>query len=437
MEGLARHGTSPEPHPDGAVACVVARLPGPSGRAARERLVAELRERPGLTLRLGNRGLRLPSSGQIGERLASAVAEGRAWLAREGADVLLWGEASDEAEGTILHFLPVGSDIGGIGGSFGAGDRLDLPAAFDDEFVEVAHGSLLAAGLSTRSPPPPQVVEYLKAAATRIEVKLAVPPVDATRAQTASLRCCAGNCLAAVWWMTGEDGYIEKAIHAYKLALDSCTREESPLYWALIQNHLGNAHESIASRAKDDANLEAAATAYRAVVGTLSPEHHAPDWAVGQRRLGSILYRLALRRGGEPQAFRAAISAFDAALKVLDKKATPERWGDTANQLGVALMDFGSQVAGTEALERAAVVFREVLEVRDREAAPLAWAQTVNNLGATSFALFKRAEDVGMLHDALTCFEGAREVYERHGDAKTAAVIEKNLHRAQGLMRGR
>ena len=414
---------------------LVARLPGATGRAARGRLVEGLRDRSGLMLQLAGRGLRMPSSGRIGERLASAAAEGRAWLAREGADVLLWGGMSDEAAGTILQFLPAESDVGGVSGSFGVGDRLDLPAEFDDEFVEVVYGSLLAAGLSARSSPPPQAAEYLKAAAARIEVKLSVPLVAATRAQTASLRCCAGNCLATLWRMTSDDGHLEKAIHAYKLALDSCTREESPLYWALIQNHLGNAHQSIASRANDDAHLEAAATAYRAVAGTLSPKDHVLDWAAAQRRLGAALYRLALCRDGESETFRAAISAFDAALKVLDKGATPKQWGDTANQLGVALMDFGSRVAGTEALERAATVFREVLDVRDRAATPLARAQTVNNLGAVSFTLFKRTEKVALLQDALTCFEGAREVYERQGDAKTASVIEKNLRRARSLKR--
>ena len=104
---------------------------------------------------------------------------------------------------------------------------------------------------------------------------------------------------------------------------------------------------------------------------------------------------------------------------------------------GVAMLALGTQVAGTEALERSVKSFREALEVRRQDAAPLLWAQTANNLGAASFALFRRNNNPALLEEAIDRFEGARAIYSRFRQHRTVAVIEKNLARARELQRAR
>ncbi len=140
-----------------------------------------------------------------------------------------------------------------------------------------------------------------------------------------------------------------------------------------------------------------------------------------------MLYRLALRRDSDAARMQASVKAFEAAREVLDRDEAPDRWAEITNQMGVALLALGSQVTGTEALERSVAAFREALEVRRRDVAPLLWAQTANNLGAASFALSRRKSVPGLLDEAVRCFEGAREIYVKYRQPKVVTVIEKKL----------
>ncbi len=166
----------------------------------------------------------------------------------------------------------------------------------------------------------------------------------------------------------------------------------------------------------------------------MNTEDHRHDWAFAQNRLGMIYYRLAMRRDGNAGHLKSSVRALELARLVFTRDDSPDRWAEITNQIGVALMALGTQVAGTEALERSVTAFREALEVRHREAAPLLWAQTANNLGAASFALFRRTDKRDLLEEAVRRFEEAHAVYSRFKQQRTVTVIEKNLHRARSLM---
>jgi tetratricopeptide (TPR) repeat protein len=73
------------------------------------------------------------------------------------------------------------------------------------------------------------------------------------------------NNLGAALWRLGEresgTARLEKAIEAYRAALQERTRERVPLQWATTQNNICNALAFLGEHTKDHANLREARTA--------------------------------------------------------------------------------------------------------------------------------------------------------------------------------
>lgn len=417
-----------------AVVALLAELDGPGGREVTARIVAALEFCQGIEVRPARRRLRLPSDGGLVARLAAAGTTGRAWLAQEGADVMVWGETVGVSGGAVVRFVPALLDAEGKTGTFGLADALELPADFGDEFADILGAVTVAAAVPVKLGRDESLDSVLSAAVARVNGFVEAPPRGLTASQGAAMLACLGNCFAALWRVNAKDMHLERAARVYTLALESCEGPELRLTRAMIHNHLAAVHEARAAREADPVHLEEAAKAYHAVAAALGPAEHPGDWAFAQTRLGMVLYRLALRRDSDAARMQASVKAFEAARQVIDRDEAPDRWAEVSNQLGVALLALGSQVTGSEALERSVAAFREALEVRRRDVAPLLWAQTANNLGAASFALSRRKTVPGLLDEAVRCFEGAREIYLKYRQPRTVAVIEKNLARVRERM---
>jgi len=417
-----------------AVVALVADIEGAGGRAVTTHIADTLATCPGLAVRLANKRMKTAPEATFVEKLAAAGAVGRSWLAGEGADVLVWGDAIGTEGGAIVRFLPAQIDAEAKTGSFGLGDALELPAGFGSKFGDILAAATVAAAVPAKAGHEDALGPVLSGAIARVSAYVEAPPSGLTAAQSVSMLTCLGNCFAALWRVNANDAHLDRAIRVYRLALDSCPRVEMRLPHAMLQNHLAAAFEAHAGRGKADENLEEAAKAYHAVAATLGQGEHPTDWAFAQNRLGMVLYRLALMRNSDPAHLKAAAKAFEAAREVFTRDDAPDRWAELTNQIGVTMMALGSQVAGTDALESSVKAFREALVVRRRNVAPLLWAQTANNLGAASFALSRRKTVPGLLDEAVQCFEGARQVYSQYGQHKTVAVIEKNLTRVRERM---
>ncbi|MCG8511011.1 MAG: hypothetical protein MI741_17445, partial [Rhodospirillales bacterium] len=426
------------PQGPAVVSALIADIEGVTGRDITAQLAEALADCPGLEARLARKKLKphIDSDGLV-EKLAASGIMGRSWLASENADVLVWGEAIGTEGAATIRFLPAALDAEGKTGTFGLGDSLELPIGFGREFGDVAAASTIAAAVAVKSESEEALGSVLAAAVGRVSGYVESPPPGLTISQLVSLLTCIGNCFAALWRVDGGDAHLERALKIYELALGSFSRNDMPIPYALIQNHMAATFDARAGVDSDPAPLEAAAKAYHAVAAALGRAEHPQDWAFAQNRLGMTLYRLALRRDSDPSHLQASVKALDQARLVFTREDAPDRWAEVTNQIGVAMLALGTQVAGTEALERSVNSFRDALEVRRQDAAPLLWAQTANNLGAASFALFRRSKNPALLEEAIDRFEGARAIYTRFRQHRTVAVIEKNLARARGLLRQR
>jgi len=108
---------------------------------------------------------------------------------------------------------------------------------------------------------------------------------------------------------------LEQAITAYRAALEERTRERVPLDWAMTQNNLGIALQTLGARESGTARLEQAITAYRAALEERTRERVPLDWATTQNNLGEALTALAKRLKDSERAAEA-IACFEGALNV-------------------------------------------------------------------------------------------------------------------------
>lgn len=143
-----------------------------------------------------------------------------------------------------------------------------------------------------------------------------------------------------------------------------------------------------------------------------------------ENSLGNALTNLGAN-GINSQALRDGIAAYRAALEVRTRAAAPDDWAATQNNLGTALLMYGSR--GDDASLRDAIAaFRSALEVFTRAAEPGEWALTQHNLG---IALHMRAEfgDDASLPDAIAAFYAALEVRTRATEPVEWAVTQYYL----------
>ncbi len=124
---------------------------------------------------------------------------------------------------------------------------------------------------------------------------------------------------------------LEEAVAAYRAALEERTRERVPLDWAMTQNNLGNALETLGERESGTARLEEAVAAYRAALEERTRERVPLEWAMTQMNLGNALEMLGERESGTAR-LEEAVAAYRAALEEMDARAGAARLGDDADE---------------------------------------------------------------------------------------------------------
>jgi len=114
------------------------------------------------------------------------------------------------------------------------------------------------------------------------------------------------------------------------------TRDKVPLQWAMTQNNLGNALQTLGARESGTARLEEAVAAYRAALEERTRDKVPLDWAMTQTNLGGALGRLGERESGTAR-LEEAVAAFRAALEERTRDKAPLDWATRQTKLGAAL----------------------------------------------------------------------------------------------------
>ena len=411
----------------------VATLAGDVEATNTQKLVTALNKRHGVKVRQFTDIVEMDPFEDPAVHLAEVAATARRWLANAAADLLIWGEIPEPGTTLHLRFISAIPEDDDRPGAFGLAVRLNLPVGFGPEFVPV----LLATALSALAPETLGKSLRLRDIMPKA-LEAALPavqdlPLDLTSRERAAVRACFGNVASTVAVQQGSIELYQMAAQSYRAALESLTREESPLEWAITNKNLGVALQAIGERTNDTETLDAATDSYTNAMKVLTRNQHPGQWATIQNRLGLVLYKLDLKTG-DTELVKHALSSFQAALQVFTRHEWPLRWADVMNNFAQAAQMLGGQLRSTELLKKSVEACRGVLEVRTKEKSPVLWAATQNNLGSALFLLGQVTQDAAYIEGAAVAFGRALDTYNEHGADRMAALTRKNLARAENLL---
>ena len=295
-------------------------------------------------------------------------------------DLAIAGLVKKSGQALSLWFVPRSGE-----GTLGRGDQ--QPYQLEDvtlgpDFHNDLRAQLTAVALAAVAPLTDTEVrgrvleKGLQDATEKLSNLLDSPTIDEHRA---ALHVALGNALSVLGERESGTERLEKAVEAYRAALEARTRERGPLDWAMTQNNLGNALQTLGERESGTERLEQAVAVYRAALEERARERVPLQWAATQNNLGNALSVLG-ERESDTARLEQAVAVYRAALEEYTREHVPLQWAATQNNLGAALRTLGERESGTERLEQAVAAFHAALEERTRERVPLQWTMTQNNL---------------------------------------------------------
>ena len=240
-----------------------------------------------------------------------------------------------------------------------------------------------------------------------------------------------GNALQTLGEREGSQARLAEAVAAFRAALEVHTRVAMPAQWASTQNHLGLVLLTLGEREGNPTRLAEAVAVCRVALDVYTRDETPAEWAMTQNNLGISLQALG-EREGSPTRLTEAVTAFRAALEVRTRKAMPADWAAIQNNLGAALQTLGEREGNSARLKEAVAACRASLEVRTRQAMPADWAATQNNLGTVLQALGEREGSLELLNEAIASFRAALEVRTRADVPILWARTQNNLGNALG-----
>ncbi|WP_404380979.1 cyclic nucleotide-binding domain-containing protein [Caenispirillum salinarum] len=401
----------------------------------RPHLIAWLEQLEGFSIRA--HGTPLPAEADLllmpGEQARRANASAQRWLAEERADLVLWGAVDGEGRMDRIHMTAASLSEEERAGRPHPLLWLPVPCYFDESWAALVQSVVMAAieprgeaqaqSLATRLP------GWLEAARVFIDT-----PVEGLyQIETAQIFACYGIACAAAGTLSPGTGLQEYGADVLRAAVEWTPQEDAEV-WYCLQRQLALVYQAVGERTGNAEYLHAAAEGFRnAIYGT--ERSVAPvEWAGLHNRLGTVLFRLDMTEGNV-DALREAVGAFQHALTVFTRANFPWHWADVMHNVSQVLQVYGDQHKNQEVLERAVGTSRNALTVRDPSTTPILWAASRNSLGTALFLLAKHTRDPKPLDQAVACFSDAVEIYRGHGAGMLARVAEKNLGRAEGLLR--
>ncbi len=227
------------------------------------------------------------------------------------------------------------------------------------------------------------------------------------------------------------------AITAFGEALTVYTLERLPMGYGMTQNNLGNAYRTLAEIEEPASNCRAAISAYEKALTVRTPERFPMQYAMTQTNLGGA-YKILAQVKDPVSNCQAAISAYEKALKVYTLERYPRYYATTQNNLGNAYRQLAEAEVDVEKKVlkcRAAIsAFEKALKVRTRESFPMDYAMTQNNLGNAYSTLAPVREKAAHCRMAISAFEKAIKVFTLETFPMQYAMTLSNMGNAYSIL---
>ena len=367
--------------------------------------------------------------------LQSALITGRQWLEKDKADLLIWGDVNEV--GTVIHlrFITQAGDADHPGG-FLLTDRLAMPTNFGSEFSKLLYAVAIAAIMPRTETQRVLMKPLLLPALESAQLTRQEPPHELLLQDQNTIQVCYGNVTALIGYHMSDPNWLTKAANAYQEVLDTTTKDADPMAWANVQLHLSRIRQGLAERSNDLEMFEITINSLREILEVYTFDDFPREWGSIQSRIGGVLYRIDSIKGDTNLLKESAI-AYQSALRVFSKNENPLKWSELKHNLGQALQVWGDISRNPNILDKAVLTCQEALQVRNRLETPMLWAATQNNLGSALFLLGRLSKDSEHLEGAAESFGRALEIYESFGAARLSRVADKNMAKAENLLRAR
>jgi len=424
-------------HPDGKpkpgmVAIYVAELKGDDKLGShRNHILLSLRRDLGASVQILRAGIELHAQekGNPEDDALTANRTGQRYLNHKKyrGDLLIWGQILQESKLVELRFTSRAHDAAEQK-RFTFTEKMLLAPDFGPELA-AALASIAAQLALPAKNPGKYVADVLLPVAEKLSKIVAKLPASMGPELRGLLLRSYANAERAIGDQRGSSNALNRAIAAYRSALNEYTQERVPLEWAATQNNLGIALQRLGEHERGTEQLEAAVAAFREALKERSREKVPLEWATVQNNLGCALLMLGERESGA-EHLEAAIEAFREALKERTRENVPLDWAMVQNNLGNAFQRLGQRESGTEHLEAAVAAYREALKEWTREKVPLDWATTQNNLGAVLTRLGHYESGTERLEAAVAAFREALKEWTREKVPLYWAGTQNNLGNA-------
>ena len=308
---------------------------------------------------------------------------------------------------------------------------LQAVEAFDATPSEKAEMLMeIAMGLQTR----PKTRHDIEAAVQLYERGLDLCPPDAALL-AARMRARMGTALMAM--PTSDAAPMLAARAALEAALPTLATEGAPEEVAEAEMNLGLALQNLSGCHK--ARIQDAISTYQRALQVFDRVRHPKEFAVLQNNLATAFLAIPFtdERGKLREAL--AVQAFEEGLAVVTLVDHPSEYAMLQNNLGNALQYVSSRHQ-IENGTRALAAYDEALKVRDRRATPGEYANTIAN---KANCLINLADDparpergnAGHLRQAIELYREAREIFALQGETDKAATVADALEELQADMR--
>ena len=414
----------------------VARLAGDKDGTQTNFLVRALSNRPELRVKSYKELLPIENTGYNSPAfLRSALTIGRQWLAKDKADLLIWGDVNEL--GTVIHlrFVTQAGDADHPG-RFLISDRLSIPTNFKPQFNKLLYAAAVAAIMPRTETQKFLIKPLLLPALESAQQTRQEPPHELLLQDQNTIQVCYGNVTALIGYHMSDSNWLSEAANSYREVADTISKDTDPIAWANVQFHLCRIRQGVGERSNDPEILTNTIDIFKEILEVYNLDDFPWEWGSIQSRIGSMLYRLD-SLNGETELLKESVMAYQSALRVFSKISNPLKWSDLKHNLGQVLQVWGDLSRNSRILDRAVLTCQEALQVRSRRETPMLWAATQNNLGSALFLLGRLTRDSEHLEGAAEAFGRALEIYQSFGAARLSRVTDRNMAKAENLLRTR
>jgi len=371
------------------------------------------------------------TTGNAGQRAASAKELASDIARRSGADVVLWGEVISRDELIALSMTHANMTLDGD-------YRVEESTLTTDFGADI--GAMIAAKMltlveTTHQDEGTYLVPRMRRVLDLTAPLMVNPPAQITPENQSRLYFAHAKALQYIGMQTNDVAKLEESVAAYQVVLQGSTQTVAPLDGAAIENNLGVVLSELGSHAEAVEAiklLEQSKAAYQLALLERKREVVPLDWAMTQNNLGTVLWRLTKHASAEHRLMllKEAVAAYRSSLLELKRAVAPLAWARTKNNLAGALVDLGRSTAGDaglKLLEEANSAFQDALMETKREIVPFAWAQTHFNIGGVESAFFEKTGSAVHLEKAKKNVLAARQVYLDVGASQHVLMADEAI----------